>query len=368
MKQATEPVFETNDQRWNALVQRNRQADGAFFYAVKTTGVYCRPHCSARRPHRHNVEFFPSWVDAEHAGYRACRRCHPQRLSNPSSIPETMARACRIIEEAEKSLPLAALAATVGFSPFHFQRLFKETVGVTPKAYAMAHRARRFQESLREERSVTQAMYEAGFGSSSRCYEKAADHLGMTPSEYRKGGAGQRVRHAMVRCDLGWMLVAATERGICAIEFDDGPERLRERLAARFPAAELRGNDSELTEWMERVLAALDEPGCALDLPLDIRGTAFQWRVWQALRAIPAGSTASYADIARTIGKPSAARAVARACASNPVAVLIPCHRIVRGDGGLGGYRWDLRRKQALLDREAARRDTSTDSQPETAS
>ena len=158
MKQATEPVFETNDQRWNALVQRNRQADGAFFYAVKTTGVYCRPHCSARRPHRHNVEFFPSWVDAEHAGYRACRRCHPQRLSNPSSIPETMARACRIIEEAEKSLPLAALAATVGFSPFHFQRLFKETVGVTPKAYAMAHRARRFQESLREERSVTQGM------------------------------------------------------------------------------------------------------------------------------------------------------------------------------------------------------------------
>ena len=368
MKQATEPVFETNDQRWNALVQRNRQADGAFFYAVKTTGVYCRPHCSARRPNRHNVEFFLTCADAENAGYRACRRCHPQRLSNPSSIPETMARACRIIEEAEESLPLAALAATVGFSPFHFQRLFKETVGVTPKAYAMAHRARRFQESLREEQSVTQAMYKAGFGSSSRCYENAADHLGMTPAEYGKGGAGQRIRHAIVQCNLGWMLVAATERGICAIEFDDGPERLRERLAARFPAAELQGNDSELTEWMERVLAALDEPGRALDLPLDIRGTAFQWRVWQALRAIPAGSTASYADIARMIGKPSAARAVARACASNPVAVLIPCHRIVRGDGGLGGYRWDLRRKQTLLDREAARRDTSTDSRPETAS
>ena len=366
MKCATDPIFKTNDQRWEALLWRDPQSDGAFFYGVRTTGVYCRPTCCSRLPNRGNVEFFPSWVDAEQAGYRACQRCRPRQRSNPSPISEAIARACRIIEEADASPVLKELAATVGFSPFHFQRLFKKTVGVTPKAYAVACRARRFQENLREEWSVTQAIYEAGFGSSSRCYEKAADHLGMTPSEYRKGGAGQRVRHAMVRCALGWMLVAATERGICAVEFDDDPDRLRERLAARFSAAELRGDDHELTGWVERVLAVLDQPGRGFDLPLDVRGTAFQWRVWQALQAIPAGSTASYAEIARMIGKPSAARAVARACASNPVAVLIPCHRIVRGDGGLGGYRWDLRRKQALLDREAAWRDTPADSRPGT--
>ena len=364
MKRATDSVFATNDQCWSALVWRNRQADGAFFYAVKTTGVYCRPHCSSRLPNRHNVEFFRTCADAELAGYRACRRCHPQRISNPSPVPETMARACRLIEEAEEPLLLATLAATMGFSPFHFQRLFKQTVGITPKAYAMARRTRRFQGDLREAQTVTQAMYDAGFGSSSRCYEKAADHLGMTPAEYRKGGAGQRIRHAIVRCDLGWMLVAATDRGICAIEFDDSPDRLRDQLAARFPAAELRGEDPEFAEWVERVLAFLDEPKYGLDLPLDIRGTAFQRRVWQALQAVPAGSTASYAEIARTIGKPAAARAVARACASNPVAVLIPCHRIVRGDGGLGGYRWDLRRKQTLLDREAARRDKPANARP----
>ena len=356
MKRAIDPVLETNDQRWEAVVRHDPQSEGAFFYAVKTTGVYCRPTCSARRPSRYNVEFFSSWADAERAGYRACRRCHPQGQSSPSPISEAIARACRIIEEAEAPPALKALAATVGFSPFHFQRLFKETVGVTPKAYAVACRARRFQENLRQDRTVTQAMYEAGFGSSSRCYEKAADHLGMTPSEYRKGGAGQCVRHAMVRCDLGWMLVAATARGICAIEFDDGRDRLRDRLAARFPAAELRGDDPEFAEWVEGILAALDRPARGLDLPLDICGTAFQRRVWQALQAVPAGSTATYADIARKIGKPSAARAVARACAANPVAVLIPCHRIVRGDGGLGGYRWDLRRKRALLEREAAQR------------
>ncbi len=199
-------------------------------------------------------------------------------------------------------------------------------------------------------------MYEAGFGSSSRCYEKAADHLGMTPAEYRNGGAGKHVRYAMVECYLGWMLVAATERGVCAIEFGDHCDGLRDELTARFPAAELRGDDPEFAEWVEGVLAALDRPARGLDLPLDICGTAFQRRVWQALQAVPAGSTATYADIARKIGKPSAARAVARACAANPVAVLIPCHRIVRGDGGLGGYRWDLRRKRALLEREAAQR------------
>lgn len=359
---ATDPVFETSDQRWEALLRRDPQSDGAFFYAVKTTGVYCRPTCAARLPNRRNVEFFPNRGDAERAGYRACRRCRPQQPAPPSPASAAMARACRSIEEAEESPSLQDLASATGFSPFHFQRLFKQTVGVTPKAYAVACRARRFKESLREDRTVTQAMYEAGFGSSSRCYENAAAHLGMTPSEYRKGGVGQRIRHAIVRCDLGWVLVAATERGVCAIEFDDSQDRLQDRLAARFPAAELRDDDPEFAEWVTRVLAALDRPARNIDLPLDVRGTAFQRRVWQALQAIPAGSTATYAEIAGKIGKPAAARAVARACASNPVAVLVPCHRVVRSDGGLGGYRWDLRRKRALLEREAAQRTESAES------
>jgi AraC family transcriptional regulator of adaptative response/methylated-DNA-[protein]-cysteine methyltransferase len=356
MRYATDPDFGTSDQRWEALVRRDRQADGAFFYAVKTTGVYCRPICSARRPNRNNVEFFSSSADAERAGYRACRRCRPQQMSNLSPMLAAIARACEIIEDAEEAPSLTALAAAVGFSPFHFQRLFKETVGVTPKAYAVARRTRRFQEGLRENRTVTQAMVDAGFGSSSRCYQGVADHLGMTPSEYRNGGAGQHVRYARVPCDLGWLLVAATARGICAIEFADHRDDLRDTLAARFPAADLREEDSEWTEWVATVLAFLDQPGRRLDLPLDIQGTAFQRRVWQALQAVPPGTTATYADIARKIGHPAAARAVAGACAANPVAVAIPCHRIVRGDGGLGGYRWDLRRKRTLLEREAAQR------------
>ena len=362
MRCATDPMFETSDQCWNALVRRDQQADCAFFYGVKTTGVYCRPTCSSRLPNRNNVEFFPTRADAEHAGYRACRRCHPQGPSSRSRLSEAVLRACRTIEEAEEPPSLTELAETAGLSPSHFHRLFKAVVGVTPKAYAVACRARRFQEGLREAGTVTQAMYDAGFGSSSRCYEQAADHLGMTPAEYRNGGVGKLVRYAMVRCYLGWMLVAATERGICAIEFDDHRDRLRDRLTACFPAAEFRGDDLEFTAWVERVLAFLDQPGRGLDLPLDVRGTAFQRRVWQALQAIPAGSTATYAEIARKIGHPLAARAVAGACAANPVAVLIPCHRIVRGDGGLGGYRWDLQRKQALLEREAAQWEKPADS------
>ncbi len=355
MKRAIDPVFETDNQRWDALVQRDRQADGAFFYAVKTTGVYCRPMCSSRLPNRTNVEFFPSRIAAEGAGYRACRRCHPQQV-NPSPRPEAIAQACRLIEESEQPPSLAVLAATVGFSPFHFQRLFKKSVGVTPKAYAVACRTRRFQGELRAARTVTQALYAAGYGSSSRCYEKAAAHLGMTPAEYRNGGAGKHVRYARVECYLGWVLVAATERGLCSIAFGDHRDGLRDELTVRFPAAELREDDSELGGWVERVLALLDEPGRGLDLPLDIQGTAFQRRVWQALQAIPAGSTATYTEIARKIGKPASARAVARACAANPVAVAVPCHRIVRSDGGLGGYRWELRRKRMLLAREAAQR------------
>jgi len=245
---------------WEALLRRDPQADDAFFYAVKTTGVYCRPTCVARLPNRRNVEFFLSWSDAERAGYRACRRCHPQQQcchpqqqSSRSLIPEAMARACRLIEEADEPPSLRELASVTGFSSFHFQRLFKQTVGVTPKAYAIARRARRFAENLREDRTVTQAIYEAGFGSSSRCYAKATRHLGMTPSQYRKGGAGQYIRHAVVQCDLGWALVAATERGICAVELDDDPDRLRDRLVTRFPAAELGGDGRRIGGRRSRI-------------------------------------------------------------------------------------------------------------------
>ncbi|MDS4031295.1 MAG: bifunctional DNA-binding transcriptional regulator/O6-methylguanine-DNA methyltransferase Ada [Candidatus Contendobacter sp.] len=363
MQYITDPAFESHDQRWDALVQRDRQADGAFFYAVKTTGVYCRPICSARRPNRNNVEFFSSSADAEQAGYRACRRCRPQQASNPSPMREAIGRACAIIEDAEEAPSLTELAAAVGFSPFHFQRLFKKALGVTPKAYAVARRVRRFQEGLREDRTVTQAMVDAGFRSSSRCYEEAADHLGMTPSEYRNGGAGKGIRYTMAECRLGWLLVAATERGICAIEFGDHRDELQNQLGARFPFAEFHGDDPGLSESVASVLEFLDRPDRGLDLPLDVRGTAFQRRVWEALRAVPPGSTVTYAEIARKIGHPAAARAVAGACAANPVAIAIPCHRIVRGDGGLGGYRWDLRRKRALLEREAAQRTEREESQ-----
>ncbi|MDS4041451.1 MAG: bifunctional DNA-binding transcriptional regulator/O6-methylguanine-DNA methyltransferase Ada [Candidatus Competibacter sp.] len=363
MQYITDPAFESHDQRWDALVQRDRQADGAFFYAVKTTGVYCRPICSARRPNRNNVEFFSSSADAEQAGYRACRRCRPQQASNPSPMREAIGRACAIIEDAEEAPSLTELAAAVGFSPFHFQRLFKKALGVTPKAYAVARRVRRFQEGLREDRTVTQAMVDAGFRSSSRCYEEVADHLGMTPSEYRNGGTGKGIRYTMAECRLGWLLVAATERGICAIEFGDHRDELRDQLGARFPFAEFHGDDPGLSESVASVLEFLDRPDRGLDLPLDVRGTAFQRRVWEALRAIPPGSTATYAEITRKIGHPAAARAVAGACAANPVAIAIPCHRIVRSDGGLGGYRWDLRRKRALLEREAAQRTEHEESQ-----
>lgn len=353
MKASSNPIFATNDQRWEALLRRNPQADGSFFYAVKTTGVYCRPTCSARRPNRQHVEFFLTCADAEHAGYRACQRCHPHHASHPSPIPAAITCACRIIEQSESPPALKELAATVGLSPSHFHRLFKGSLGLTPKAYAAACRTRRFQGELSKTRTVTEALYSAGYGSSSRCYENAVDHLGMTPAEYQKGGVGQHIRHALVECTLGWLLVAATERGICAVEFGDQPGHLEDRLRLRFPAAEIHGTDPELSVWVKRILEYLEEPSCGLDLPLDIRGTAFQRRVWQALQMIPPGSTHTYTEIAYLLGQPKAARAVARACAANALAVLIPCHRVVRGDGGLGGYRWNLQRKRVLLEREA---------------
>jgi AraC family transcriptional regulator of adaptative response/methylated-DNA-[protein]-cysteine methyltransferase len=343
--------FTTDDQRWDAVTRRDRQADGSFLYGVKTTGVYCRPTCTSRLPKRSNVEFFATGAEARRVGYRACKKCQPEAAGS-QRVPDVIVRACRLIEEAEEPPSLTELAEAVGLSPFYFHRLFKEAVGVTPRAYAAARRVERFRAGLREDQTVTRAMYGAGFASSSRCYEGSAEALGMTPGAYKNGGAGQAIRFAVARCYLGWVVVAATGRGVCLIEFGDTADRVRAEVAARFPRAELREAGAEFGEYVEQVLAFLEAPGQGLDLPLDIQGTAFQRRVWEALRAIPAGTTATYGEIAERIGQPTAVRAVARACAANRLAVAIPCHRVVRGDGELSGYRWGGGRKRELLDRE----------------
>jgi AraC family transcriptional regulator of adaptative response/methylated-DNA-[protein]-cysteine methyltransferase len=345
------PAFSTDQQRWDAVLRRNREADGVFVCAVRTTGVYCRPSCPSRRPRRENVSFYAHCADAERAGYRSCKRCTPK--APRTDVPDAVVRACRLIEEAAEPPALDELAGAVGLSPFYFHRLFTRVVGVTPKGYAAARRVRRFQEGLLRGKDVTTAIYDAGFGSSSRCYERASGVLGMTPTEYRNGGAGNLIRYAVAECSLGWVLVAATDRGVSAIEFGDTKAALREGLEARFPAAELCGDDPDFAGWVAEVLSLIESPGRSPDLPLDVRGTAFQRRVWEALRAIPCGSTATYAEIAKRIGAPTAVRAVARACAANPVAVAVPCHRVIGKDGGLHGYRWGIARKRALLKREA---------------
>ena len=352
-------LFATDDQRWNALLRRNRQADGSFLYAVKTTGVYCRPACSSRQPKRANVEFFSTCADAERRGYRACKKCQP-KSNRPIAAPEAVVRACQLIDAAEQPTSLAALASAVGLSPFYFQRRFKQVLGVTPKAYAARRRSERFRVLLERRLSVTQAMLEAGYRSSSRCYETAADTLGMTPSDFRKGGAGRVIRYALAECDLGWLLMAATDRGVCMIELADTRSTLRSELTSRFPNAKLQSGDARFLKWVQQVVRFIEVPGRGLDLPLDIQGTAFQRKVWEALRAIPVGTTMTYTEVAKRIGQPSAVRAVASACAANKLAVAVPCHRVVRASGDLSGYRWGVHRKAELLAREASRRGVSS--------
>ena len=348
-----DPATDPDADRWAALAARDAGADGTFVYAVRTTGVYCRPSCASRAARPENVSFHRTCAEAEAAGFRPCRRCRPDAPGLGARRAEAIARACRLIETAETAPTLAALAGAAGMSAYHFHRVFKDATGVTPRAYAAAHRAASLAARLPGAGSVTEALYEAGYGAASRFYAEGAPRLGMAPALYRKGGAGLRIRFGIGACSLGAILVAATDRGICAILLGEAPAPLLEDLQDRFPGAEIVGGDPEFEGWMSKVIGVVEAPGRGLDLPLDIRGTAFQQRVWEALRRIPVGSTASYAEIARAIGLPTASRAVAQACGSNPIAVAIPCHRVVRADGALSGYRWGVARKRDLLQREA---------------
>ena len=347
------PISSRDEDRWEAVIARDSSFEGQFYIAVKTTGIYCRPGCPARLPKRANVRFFDTREEAEQEGFRPCKRCKPDRQSLGELHAGKIAQACRLIETADEAPKLDDLAEAVGLSPYHFHRIFKQALGVTPKAYATAHRAKRVREGLGKSGTVTEAIYEAGFNSNGRFYANASEVLGMTPTDFRSGGAGQAIRHAIGTCSLGPVLVAESEKGVCAILFGDEPESLQKELQVMFPRARLVGGDKAFEKLTAKVLAFVEDPAKGLDLPLDVRGTAFQHRVWEALRRIPVGSTASYTEIAEKIGAPKAVRAVARACATNRIAVAIPCHRVIGSDGSLTGYRGGIERKRALLAKES---------------
>jgi AraC family transcriptional regulator of adaptative response/methylated-DNA-[protein]-cysteine methyltransferase len=345
-------MFTNQDDRWGAIMRRDAAADGAFFFSVQTTGVYCRPSCPSRRARRENVRFHLTCADAEAAGFRPCKRCRPDERPLAQRQSSAIAKVCRVIENADIVPDVATLAQRAGMSRFHFQRVFKSVTGVTPRAYAAAHRAIRVRSELSRTATVTEAIYNAGYNSDGRFYARSTEMLGMTPSEFRSGAPGAAIRFAVGECALGAILVAASAKGICAILLGDDPDALGRDLQHRFPRATLVAGDAAFETWVTQVVGFVDAPRIGLDLPLDIRGTAFQQRVWQALREIPVGATATYAQIARQLGAPRSARAVAQACAANPLAVAIPCHRVVREGGSVSGYRWGVERKRALLDRE----------------
>ena len=345
-----------DDWRWQAVAGRDWQADGQFVYAVTSTGVFCRPSCPSRRPRRDRVRFFQSAAEAAHAGFRACKRCAPTSTSPLFSADEAVRRAARHLEQhMDETVSLAALARISGLSPFHLQRRFKRSLGISPREYQAARRADQFRRELRAGRDVASATYESGYGSPSRVYEAAPTGRGMAPAVYRRGGAGMEVGFITVPVSLGWLLVAATRHGICAVKLGDAATALEKDFRREYPQAEIRANALVRPDWVRRVVDAVD--GAQHDirdagLPLDIRGTAFQWRVWRALQTIAPGETRSYSEVAHSIGRPSAVRAVARACATNPVCLIIPCHRVVAKDGSLGGYRWGVSRKARLLKEE----------------
>ncbi len=351
--EAAANAYHSDADRWAAVKRRDSKADGKFFYSVRTTGVYCRPSCPSRLARRENVAFHASCAAAEGAGFRPCMRCRPNEAALAERRAAAIETACRTIETTEELPSLDTLAGSARMSRFHFHRVFKSVTGLTPNAYAAAHRAERVRKELPQSESVTDAIYSAGFNSSGRFYAKSSQVLGMTPSRFRAGGSGTSIRFAVGECSLGSILVAATDQGVCAISLGDDPKELIEDLQDRFPSARMIGGDRDFEERVAKVVGFVEAPGVGLSLPLDIRGTAFQRRVWQALCRIPAGSTATYSEIARRIGAPKSVRAVAQACASNTLAVAIPCHRVVRTDGSPSGYRWGLARKRELLERES---------------
>ena len=350
MQHASLRLVQTDQGRWQAVKSRRRAADGTFVYAVRTTGVYCRPSCGARLARRANVEFFAGPADAERAGFRACKRCRPNE--SKTEHVDAITRACRLIENADGTPDVGRLAAAAGMSASHFHRQFKSQTGLTPRAYASAHRARRVREQLARADSVTAAAYNAGFNSSGRFYASASRTLGMKPSTFRAGGAGTTIRYAVGRCSLGLILVAASNAGICSIALGDDRDALLRELEQRFRNADVTAADAAFETTLAKVIAFVERPAIGLDLPLDIRGTAFQQRVWQELIKIPAGRTRTYSEIAAELRQSRSTRAVAHACAANPIAVAVPCHRVVRTDGSLAGYRWGVARKAKLLERE----------------
>lgn len=352
--QTVTPALQLRDAaKWAAVVARDAAFDGVFYFSVETTGIYCRPSCPARRPKRAHVRFHDSAEDAESAGFRACKRCRPDQPSLFKTLADKVTQACRTIETAEQEPRLAELARDAGLSAHHFHRVFKSMLGMTPKAYAAAHRKTRLRDALGKRATVTEAIYDAGFNAGSRFYASAKETLGMTPSAFRSGGADTEITFAVGECSLGPILAAATSKGVCAIFFGDDASSLRDALQRQFPRARLVEGGEAFEDTLAKVVAFVEAPRGAFELPLDIRGTAFQHRVWEALRRIPPGKTASYAEVAEAVGAPGSARAVARACASNPIAVAVPCHRVLRSDGSLSGYRGGVERKRALLTREA---------------
>ncbi|HEX4024836.1 MAG TPA: bifunctional DNA-binding transcriptional regulator/O6-methylguanine-DNA methyltransferase Ada [Steroidobacteraceae bacterium] len=352
-KQTKSPAQTGTDPRWARIKARDKSADGQFWYSVSTTGIYCRPSCPSRAANANNVRLHDTLEQARASGCRPCRRCNPEGASLDTENAALVAKACELIAGRSDTPSLEALAAAVELSPGYFHRLFKATTGLTPKDYAAAHRAARVREELAGEQSITRAIYAAGFNSNGRFYENSTGILGMTPSQFRAGGADEEIRFAVAQCSLGAILVASSRKGVVAILIDDDPGTLVRTLQDRFPKARLIGADEGYEKLVARVVGLVESPGAHVDLPLDVRGTAFQRKVWKALCRIPAGETATYAQIARRIGAPSAVRAVAGACASNNIAVVIPCHRVIRTDGAVSGYRWGVERKRVLLDREA---------------
>lgn len=342
------------DPRWARVVARDKTADGQLWYSVTTTGIFCRPSCPSRMANPENVTLHDTIESARATGFRPCKRCNPEGVSLDSENAALVAKACRLIEESEEEPSLDELAAAVDRSPSYFHRVFKASTGLTPKAYAAANRAKKVREGLETGTSVTEAIYDAGFNSSGRFYEKSTGMLGMTPTQYRAGGANEEINFAVGQTYLGAILVASSTKGVASILLGDDPDELVRNLQDRFPKARLIGMDREYEALIARVVGFVENPGIGLDLPLDVRGTAFQRRVWQALQEVPVGERVSYSEIARRIGSPNSTRAVASACAANNIAVAIPCHRVVRNDGALSGYAWGVDRKRQLLDREAS--------------